>query len=110
MAGGTGSDEYHVDNTGDVVWEWAGEGTDRVFARIDYTLPAAVENLFLREQADVGIGNSLDNRIQGLSNNDVLSGLAGNDTLVGHHGDDVLIGGSGRDYLVGRQRCQAQQS
>jgi Ca2+-binding RTX toxin-like protein len=101
MAGGTGDDTYIVDNAGDVVWEWAGEGTDRVIAFIDYTLPTGVENLVLRNQADVGIGNGLDNRIQGLSNHDTLSGLAGNDILVGHHGNDVLIGGIGRDFLVG---------
>ena len=38
MWGGTGDDVYAVDNAGDVVTEFAGEGSDTVWASIDYTL------------------------------------------------------------------------
>ena len=43
MWGGTGDDLYSVDNAGDVVTEFAGEGSDTVWALIDYTLGDQVE-------------------------------------------------------------------
>ena len=45
MWGGTGDDIYAVDNAGDVVTEFAGEGSDTVWASIHYTLGDQVENL-----------------------------------------------------------------
>ena len=47
MAGGLGDDSYFVDDSGDVVTENAGEGTDRVNASINYALGANIENLAL---------------------------------------------------------------
>ena len=38
MAGGAGNDTYFVDNAGDVVNEAAGQGTDTVFASVNYSL------------------------------------------------------------------------
>src|SRR5262249_1124744 len=43
MLGGAGNDTYFVDNAGDVVFESANEGTDAVFASVDYALTANVE-------------------------------------------------------------------
>src|SRR5689334_4471357 len=47
LEGGTGDDWFFVDNTGDVVVEAAGEGSDRVFTSVSYTLGAgqSVEKL-----------------------------------------------------------------
>ncbi len=41
MIGGTGNDTYFVDNTGDVVRENTGEGTDIVFSSVSYNLGTA---------------------------------------------------------------------
>ncbi len=102
MTGSIGDDVYVVDNAGDVVVELAGEGNDTVDARISYTLAANVENLRLRGVASLsGIGNELDNLIQGNSGSNALYGLAGNDTLTGDAGNDLLDGGSGDDMMAG---------
>jgi Ca2+-binding RTX toxin-like protein len=110
MAGGTGNDTYVVDNAGDVVWEWGGEGTDTVVSSISYQLSNTLERLFLQGSAFQGTGNELSNEIggnaygnalYGLDGNDTLDGRGGNDLLDGGTGDDRLFGGSGEDSLVG---------
>ncbi|SHK39300.1 Concanavalin A-like lectin/glucanases superfamily protein, partial [Roseomonas rosea] len=101
MFGGLGDDGYMVDDAGDVVVELAGEGYDRVTARIDYVLGANVEKLMLEGAAVSGTGNALDNRILGTDGANILSGLDGEDALVGNGGNDQLLGGAGDDRLVG---------
>ncbi|MFZ3019434.1 MAG: VCBS domain-containing protein [Gallionella sp.] len=102
MAGNHGNDTYILDNTGDTVTEYWGQGTDTVIAPFDYTLGANVENLTLTEGAALtGTGNELDNAITGNGNANTLTGLAGNDTLDGRAGADTLTGGAGNDtYIV----------
>lgn len=113
MLGGIGNDSYWVDEIGDVVVEDAESGTDRVFATVNYTLGANVENLYLdpHSSASEGIGNDLNNAIAlantgndwfGVSDqNLILRGMGGDDTLEGGTGDDLLEGGTGSDLLTG---------
>ncbi|MCC5646075.1 calcium-binding protein [Nostoc sp. CHAB 5824] len=96
------------------------EGTDTVQSSFNYKLGDNLENLVLTGSNDInGIGNVLDNRIEGnIGHNflvggdgndhlfgygdyDILVGAAGNDTLEGDAGNDFLNGGSGSDTLVG---------
>jgi Ca2+-binding RTX toxin-like protein len=99
MAGGTGDDTYYVDNLGDVIWEWGGQGTDWVFASVDnYTLAVAVEHLVLIGSAIAGSGNQLDNYIEGNAADNALYGMAGHDVLSGGAGNDVMVGGTGNDF------------
>ncbi|WP_058601938.1 family 16 glycosylhydrolase [Aureimonas ureilytica] len=109
MIGGTGDDTYYVDNPGDRVIENAGEGRDTIYASIDYTLPANVEQLVLTGsaiRATAGstaatlIGNGLGNVLTGGAGNDVIDGKAGDDTIRGGGGNDWLTGGEGRDLFV----------
>ena len=69
MWGGTGEDFYYVDDTGDQVVEYLGEGIhDRVLSNLaQYTLPANVEDLELLDgtAAVQGTGNGLDNHLFG---------------------------------------------
>ena len=51
MIGGAGNDTYYVDNAGDTVIEFNGEGTDTVQSSISYTLGNHVENLVLLDFA-----------------------------------------------------------
>ncbi|KQN90933.1 hypothetical protein ASE95_11645 [Sphingomonas sp. Leaf231] len=103
LVGGIGNDTYIVDNVGDKVVERAGEGTDTVYARVDYTLGANVENLYMVTGANKGTGNDLDNNIYGNAGNDTLKGMDGDDWLRGYTGDDALFGGAGRDTLHGHE-------
>lgn len=102
MAGGTGNDVYYVRQTGDVVGENAGEGTDHVHSFVSTTLSDNVENLSLRSAAVInGTGNTLNNTISGNSSANVIDGKTGNDTLTGWEGNDRIIGGTGDDLLIG---------
>ncbi len=120
LLGGTGSDNYIVDNVNDAVFENANEGLDRVQSSISYTLTSNVEALFLfGTDAISGAGNALNNFVKGNSADNVLAGAAGNDLLQGGAGSDTLTdtyganlfdggadndtieSGSGNDYIAG---------
>ncbi|MBM3845919.1 MAG: calcium-binding protein, partial [Verrucomicrobia bacterium] len=119
LSGGLGNDRYHFDGDeafgDDTIDEQFGAGVDTldfaqttlVGVRVDLALltrqlvtgaehssitlvQANLENLIGSEQADVLIGNSLVNRIEGLD---------GNDSMTGRGGDDILIGGDGVDRV-----------
>ena len=102
LIGGAGDDTYIVDNTGDLVTELAGEGTDTVRASASHTLGANVEHLVLTGSSTLsGTGNGGDNQLTGNAGANTLRGLAGSDLLDGGSGADTLIGGSGDDtYIV----------
>jgi Ca2+-binding RTX toxin-like protein len=108
LFGGTGDDNIYINSVADSVIEYAGEGVDSVTIYTNavsipvYTLPANVENLFNLKLIDfTGIGNALDNRIDGFHANDTLFGGNGNDVLSGRDGYDALYGGNGNDTLSG---------
>jgi len=103
MFGGTGNDIYFVDDVGDSVVEYSGEGTDEVRTTLaSLTLGANVENLtFTGSGGFTGTGNELNNVITGGASGDNLSGGDGYDQLYGGGGDDSLYGGDGGDVLSG---------
>ena len=104
MVGGLGNDTYMVDDTGDVVTEYAGEGSDSVeiYVTANYTLGANLENGYRYGTGNwTTTGNAENNTLAGNAGNDTLIGLGGNDALWGGVGADTLIGGTGDDiYYV----------
>jgi Ca2+-binding RTX toxin-like protein len=83
MLGGGGDDIYTVDNSGDVVTESAGGGTDSVRSSVSLVLSSEVENLTLSGSANLnGTGNASANRISGNAGNNILNGGAGSDTVT----------------------------
>ncbi len=89
LIGGAGNDTYVFSNTGDIITEGVGGGSDTVLSSVNHTLTANVENLTLTGTANLkGAGNSENNTIIGNSANNILSGGAGSDTLDGGAGID----------------------
>ncbi|MDB5525144.1 MAG: hemolysin-type calcium-binding repeat family protein [Rhizobium sp.] len=99
--GGFGNDTYTVGDTSVVVEEVAGEGDDKVVARISYILKTNIETLSLSGNADInGTGNGLSNKLAGNGGANTLKGAAGDDILAGGQGNDKLVGGGGIDIFV----------
>jgi Ca2+-binding RTX toxin-like protein len=113
MIGGLGDDRYVVNSaTGESVVENLNEGTDVVYAEIDYTVGLNIEQIILVEGSaarnagggednNVIVGNSAANVIYGYGGNDVITGGGGNDSLVGGAGNDALDGEGGNDTMIG---------
>jgi len=104
MIGGRGNDTYVVDNSFDLIVEFADEGIDTVKSSVSRTLGSDVEHLELTGSANInGTGNRLDNVIIGNSGINTLTGNDGNDTLTGNAGNDILAGGKGSDTYLFRR-------
>jgi Ca2+-binding RTX toxin-like protein len=103
MAGGANDDYYFIDNSGDVILEASGAGTDTVSVSSvsSYILGLNLERLILVTDTTTGTGNSLANTLTGNSLANTLSGEEGADSLSGGTGDDSLTGGTGNDTING---------
>jgi Ca2+-binding RTX toxin-like protein len=105
LVGSVHSDDYVVDNAGDVVVEplFSG-GVDSVYASVTFALPRFVENLYLTGTGPInGFGNDRNNLLDGTANaaSNVLAGGTGDDTYRLGAGDTVSeLPGEGRDRVV----------
>jgi Ca2+-binding RTX toxin-like protein len=95
MYGYGGNDTYYVDNAGDRLLEFEGQGTDLVASSVSYVLDPNVENLQARyipgTEALSLTGNGLGNIIWGNFGSNVMDGGAGADVMYGYGGDDTFV-------------------
>lgn len=103
MLGGLGDDIFIVNVATDQIIEFANQGFDTVRTALpSYSLGGNLEGLtHLGDTAFKGIGNLLNNRLEGAGGADTVLGGAGNDTIYGQSGNDRLEGGVGNDRLFG---------
>ncbi|MBL8394876.1 MAG: S8 family serine peptidase [Candidatus Accumulibacter sp.] len=106
LYGGAGNDTYYVDNVLDSIVEGSGDGSDTVYASIDWVLGANTERLYLTGSAINGSGNDLANTLYGTasSTGNLLRGGPGNDVYYAGAGDSVEEnenGGSDAVYCYG---------
>jgi Ca2+-binding RTX toxin-like protein len=105
MYGGIGDDTYVVDDAGDVVTEYAGEGFDKVVTNISYTLAAGTDIEVLKAQTPYETtplsltGNEFENTITGNSGNNIINGGAGVDAMAGLRGNDTYVVDNAADFV-----------
>ncbi len=97
MGGGAGNDTYVIDNAGDSIFEFGGDGTDTVRwmrnVSLDLNALSSIENGVLLGKASVGL--------TGTAGNNGLGGNSGANTIDGGGGEDIMAGGGGNDtYIV----------
>jgi Ca2+-binding RTX toxin-like protein len=108
LVGGAGDDTYFVDDPGDKTVEKDNGGIDTIVTSVDWKLARYTENLVLGggpSDALRGMGNALDNVIEGDIGENYIDGGAGNDTITGGAAlapdwADTLIGGEGDDSIT----------
>jgi serralysin len=104
MGGSHGDDDYIIDNTGDTIYEFAGQGVDRALVTASgYTLNANVEiGAIITTASGITLtGNADGNTLFGNSGDDTLNGGAGADSFAAGAGDDFIDGGAGNDAMGG---------
>ena len=91
MAGSMGDDTYYIDNVGDRVVEFAGQGYDLVRSTISFDARGQdIERIvLLGSNAANVVGNDLDNVIVGNSGNNYLNAGKGADRMAGGLGNDT---------------------
>jgi len=101
LIGGLGWDEYTIDHTGITIIDNDNGDGNEVYSFISYTLSNNIYGLYLAGNAVIGMGNTLDNNIEGNSVDNILYGGIGNDYVYGGTaGADTLIGGLGNDIFT----------
>ena len=103
LNGGKGDDTYFVTQSDTKVVELASAGIDTVYAYINHTLSANVENIIADGSNITVTGNALNNLLVSNGTRNVLVGGAGDDVLVNSGVAAQRFGfspGDGRDVII----------
>ncbi|CAN5222224.1 hypothetical protein BH10PSE7_BH10PSE7_04980 [soil metagenome] len=106
MRGGGGDDIYIVDSATDIVVETVGNGNDKVYTSVTYTLGAGQSIELLATGSVAGTaainltGNSFAQSLIGNNGANTLNGNGGGDTMTGCGGNDAYIVVNSADQVV----------
>jgi Ca2+-binding RTX toxin-like protein len=89
MLGDAGNDTFFVDNAGDSIGEFGGDGIDIVRTSVSFTLTPGADVELLGTQSNSGTA-AIN-----------LTGNASGNVVFGNDGNNVINGGDGRDELSG---------
>ncbi|HEV7234295.1 MAG TPA: hypothetical protein VGN36_08610, partial [Sphingorhabdus sp.] len=91
-----GDDNYYQITPDDIIIEYDGQGNDRIFTDVDYTLRSGsyVETLSTTSNAGTAALNLTGNELA-----NIIIGNAGVNLLDGGAGSDTIYGGGGLDYF-----------
>ncbi len=100
VTGGMGDDIYIV-NSGTIIDEKFGQGTDTVQTSEFYWLDDTLVNMILTGSKSLNmIGNWADNTLIGNSGNNHITGNGGIDTMAGGAGDDIYFEPGLNDIII----------
>jgi Ca2+-binding RTX toxin-like protein len=96
VLGGLGDDSYYQITPDDLIVEYDGQGNDRIYTEVDYTLRAGsyIETLGTTINTGTDAINLTGNELA-----NVIVGNAGVNRLDGAGGADTIYGGAGLDYF-----------
>lgn len=96
VLGGEGNDSYYQITSDDIIVEYDGQGNDRIFTEVDYTLRLGsyMETLSTTNNSGTAAINLTGNELI-----NVVIGNAGVNQIDGGLGADSLYGGAGLDYF-----------
>lgn len=101
MYGGAGDDTYYVDNLGDVVTEYNGNGNDTVITSVSFNLVGHAENIILIGVGAIdATGNNVNNILTGNNANNIINGGLGADTMTGKSGNDTYYVDNIGDQII----------
>ncbi len=96
IVGGNGDDSFYEITSDDLIVEYDGQGNDRIYTEVDYTLRAGSYIETLGTTSNMGTANI---NLTGNELNNVIIGNNGVNQLDGGAGSDTLYGGAGLDYF-----------
>ncbi|MEA3011575.1 MAG: hypothetical protein QOD42_120 [Sphingomonadales bacterium] len=99
MAGGLGNDDYRIEESGDVILEYANGGFDQAFVGALVGSWAVRPGISVEEIRAIDVNSTVTLDLTGNEFNQTIVGSAGSNTIIGGGGVDILYGFGGNDFF-----------
>ena len=98
MAGGLLNDDYRIEESGDVILEYANEGFDQAFVGALAGSWAVRPGISVEGIRAIDPNSTVTLDLTGNEFNQTIVGSAGSNTIIGGGGVDILYGFGGNDF------------